>query len=151
MDVTSDTTGRWLSVIKPCLRYLNFFMPSYKEAKSITGKEKPEEIADFLQNEGVETVVVKLGKEGCYVKGQGKGFYFPPYDVRVVDTTGAGDSFVAGFLTGLLQKWNLEKCTQFASVVSAHCIQQLGATTGIPGFDEVVKFIEKHNKSSRKI
>lgn len=146
MDVTSDTTGRWLSVIKSCLRYLNFFMPSYKEAKSITGKEKPEEIADFLQNEGVETVIVKLGKEGCFVKGKDKGFYFPAYDVRVVDTTGAGDSFVAGFLTGLLQKWDLEKCTQFASAVSAHCIQQLGATTGIPSFNEIIKFIEKHNK-----
>ena len=144
MDVTSDTTGSWLSIIKPCLRYLDLFMPSLKEAKAITGKDKPEEIADFLQNEGVETIVVKLGKEGCYVKGKDKGFYFPAYEVQVVDTTGAGDSFVAGFLTGLLQKWNLEKCTQFASAVSAHCIQQLGATTGIPGFGEVVGFIENN-------
>lgn len=146
MDVTYDTTGRWLSIIKPCLKHLNLFMPSINEAKYITGKEKPEEIAGFLQNEGVEIVVVKLGKDGCYVKDSGKGFYFPAYDVNVVDTTGAGDSFVAGFLTGVSKGWDLEKCAQFASAVSSHCIQQVGATSGIPGYDDIVRFIEENKK-----
>lgn len=146
MDVTWDTTGRWLSVIKPCLRYLDFFMPSYNEAKLITGKDKPEDIASFLQNEGVGTVVVKLGKEGVYVKGKSESFRYPAYNVKVVDTTGAGDSFVAGFLTGTLKKWSLEKCAQFASAVSAHCIQHMGATTGIPGYNDIMEFIERNNK-----
>jgi Sugar kinases, ribokinase family len=141
MDVTWDTTGRWLSIIKPCLKYLDYFMPSYNEAKLITGKEDPEDIAEFLQKEGVETVIIKLGKNGCYSKGSGEGFYFPAYDVNVVDTTGAGDSFVSGILTGLMKKWDLKSCVRFASAVSALCIQQLGATTGIPGFNEVMNFI----------
>lgn len=146
MDITYDTTGRWLDVIRPCLKYLNIFMPSYNEAKFITCRESPEDIAGFLQNEGVETVVVKLGKQGCYVKGQVKGFFLPAYDVPVVDTTGAGDSFVAGFLTGLLQEWDLQRCAQFATAVSAHCIQQVGATTYIPSFNDIVEFIEKNSK-----
>lgn len=146
MDVTWDTTGRWLEIIRPCLKYLNFFMPSYKEASLITGRNSPEEIAEVLQSEGVGVVVVKLGKDGCYVKGDDKGFYYPAYDVKVVDTTGAGDSFVAGFLTGVVRNWSLEKCTQFASAVSAHCIQEVGATTGVPGFEDVVSFIENYSK-----
>ena len=145
MDVTWDTTGRWLSIIRPCLKYLNFFMPSINEARQITGQETPEAIAGFLQNEGVGVVVVKLGKEGCFVKGSGEGFYQKAYDVPVVDTTGAGDSFVAGFLTGVLKGWRLEQCAQFAAAVSAHCIQQLGATAGVPDFDTVTEFIANHS------
>ena len=146
MDVSSDTTGKWLSIIRPCLRYLNFFMPSYKEAVSITKKKEPEAIADFLLNEGIETVVLKLGKDGCYVKRQDHDFYLPAYDMAVIDTTGAGDAFVAGFLTGVLRKWDLEKCARFASAVSAHCIQSLGATTGIPGFKAIEAFIRSRQK-----
>ena len=145
MDVTWDTTGRWLSVIRPCLAHLDFFMPSYKEAKEITGNENPEKIAVFLRNEGVKFVIIKLGENGCYVLGPDGGFYHKAYDVEVVDTTGAGDSFVAGFLTGVVKNWDLRRCAQFASAVSAHCIQYLGATTGIPGFNEIMNFIEKRN------
>jgi len=144
MDVTHDVTGKWLSTIKPCLKYLSFFMPSYGEAKSITGRKSPEEIADFLQKQGVEIVVIKLGRDGCYVKSQDKGFYFPVYDVEVIDTSGAGDSFVAGFLTGVLKKWDLKRCAQFASAVSAHCIQKIGSTTGVLSFNKIEEFIEKN-------
>lgn len=147
MDVTWDTTGRWLEVIKPCLKYLNFFMPSYKEACLIAKEEKPEEIASFLQNEGIEVVVIKLGKDGCYIKGSGKGFYQKASIVEIVDTTGAGDAFVAGFLTGVLKNWKLEECANFASAVSAHCIQHLGATTGIPKYEEVIKFLKNGNNA----
>lgn len=143
MDVTWDTSGRWLSTIKPCLKYLDIFMPSINEARHITGRDKPEDIARFLQDQGVKTVVVKLGRDGCYVKASDKGFFCPAYDVEVVDTTGAGDSFVAGFLTGVLKGWDLEKCARFASAVSAHCIQHIGATTGIPEFEDIIEFINR--------
>lgn len=145
MDVTWDTTGRWLQTIKPCLKYLDFFMPSYEQAKKITGKKDPGDVAVFLQNEGVKTVVIKLGKKGCYVKDDKKeNFYLPAYNVKEIDTTGAGDSFVAGFLTGVIKNWDLRKCADFASAVSAYCIQSIGATSGIPGFDDVVKLMKEH-------
>ena len=145
MDVTWDTAGKWLETIKPCLKYLDFFMPSYEEAKKITGRNDPGDMASFLQDEGVKTVVIKLGKNGCYVKGpKEESFYLPAYDVKAIDTTGAGDSFVAGFLTGVIKNWGLRKCADFASAVSAYCIQNIGATSGIPGFNDVVKLMKKH-------
>jgi sugar/nucleoside kinase (ribokinase family) len=144
MDVTWDTTGRWLEVIRPCLGYLDYFMPSYNEAVHITGRENPKEIAQFLLEQGVGTVVLKLGKDGCYVKGKDVEFYHSAYDVKVADTTGAGDSFVAGFLTGLKKKWSLSECAQFASAVSACCIQQLGATMGVRNFNGTLDFIKSY-------
>ena len=62
---------------------------------------------------------------------------------KVVDTTGAGDSFVAGVLYGLAEGWDIEETTRFASAVSAHCIQQLGATAGIPSSETILNFLSQ--------
>jgi sugar/nucleoside kinase (ribokinase family) len=144
MDVTWDTTGRWMQIIEPCLKHLDLFMPSVGEAEKITGETRPENMAKVLIGQGVKNVIVKLGKEGCYVNAFGQNFYFPAYDVPVVDTTGAGDSFVSGILTGISRGWNIKKSVRFASAVSAFCIQSLGATTGVPSFEKVIDFMNTH-------
>jgi sugar/nucleoside kinase (ribokinase family) len=144
MDVTWDTTGRWLSVIAPCLPYLDWFMPSAKEAERITGKHLPDEMAAFLQGQGVSNVVIKLGKSGCFVLPEaGPGFTVKAYPARVVDTTGAGDSFVAGFLAGLLRGWQPQRCARLACAVAALNIRHVGATAGVPTFEEAIDFMEK--------
>lgn len=142
MDVTWDTTGRWLEVIESCLSELDLFIPSINEAKEICGTEDEKEIVSFLKKRGVKNVIVKLGAKGCYVDAFGKQYYQSAYKVPVVDTTGAGDSFVAGILYGLNQGWEIEKVTRFASAVGAHCIQQLGATSGVPSYNEVLNFMQ---------
>ncbi len=144
MDVTWDTRGLWLKTIERCLPNLSFFLPSYREAEKITKRSKPEDMASFLQEMGVQNVIVKLGRDGCYVKPEGeKGFFVGAFPTRVVDTTGAGDSFVAGFLAGVLRNWHLKKCATFANAVAALNIQQVGATAGIPTFDEACRFVEE--------
>jgi sugar/nucleoside kinase (ribokinase family) len=143
MDVTWDTTGRWLAVIEPCLPYLSFFMPSIREAEQIAGTDVPEDVAAFFLSKGVRTAVIKLGEKGCYVKhGVEPGFYTGAYRTEVVDTTGAGDSFVAGFLTGVLKGWDMESCAAFACAVAAMNIRAVGATAGIPTFDEARRFMQ---------
>ncbi len=142
MDVTWDTTGQWLSVIEPCLPHLSLFMPSIGEAKHIAGSEVPEDIAEFIQEKGVRTAVIKLGQRGCYVKhGAEPGFFTAAFRTRVVDTTGAGDSFVAGFLTGVLKGWDMRTCAAFACAVAAMNIRAVGATAGIPTFEEARAFM----------
>jgi len=141
MDVTYDVSGRWLEIIRPCLPHLDYFMPSAGEARMITGRSSPEEMAAFLLDLGVRNVVIKLGGEGCYLQNEHTSFYTPAFEVEVADTTGAGDCFAAGFLTGLSQRWNLERCAQFACAVAAMCVTQVGATTGVPTFPEIEKFI----------
>jgi sugar/nucleoside kinase (ribokinase family) len=142
MDVTWDTMGRWLSVIEPCLPHLSLFMPSIGEAKKIAGTEFPNDIAAFFQEKGVRTCVIKLGERGCYVKhGDEPGFFTSAYRTHVVDTTGAGDSFVAGFLTGVLRSWDMRACATFACAVAAMNIRAVGATGGIPTFQEACDFV----------
>jgi len=144
MDITWDTSGRWLEIIKPCLPHLDYFMPSIGEAKLITGRQAPGEITRFLRGEGVKTIVVKLGADGCYVENADISFHTPSFVVQPVDTTGAGDCFVAGFLTGLSNGWDLQRCAIFACAVAAKSITKVGATEGVPTFAEVMEFIESN-------
>ena len=144
MDVTWDTTGKWLETIEPCLPYLDLFMPSINEAKEICKTTQIEKITEILKSKGVKNIIIKLGKQGCYVDAFGRKYYQNAYNVPVVDTTGAGDSFIAGVLYGLGKGWDIEVITRFASAVSAHCIQELGATNGIPSHEKVLRFMNTY-------
>ncbi|MBN1917051.1 MAG: carbohydrate kinase family protein [Verrucomicrobia bacterium] len=131
MDVAWDTSGRWLGKIAPCLEHLDIFLPSHDEAREIAGLDEPEAIGRFFLNYGIGIVGVKLGPRGAYVT-DGERAHFVPSLVKprgIVDTTGAGDAFVAGFLAAHLRGWDLERCARFASAVSAVCIGSLGTTT----------------------
>lgn len=71
MDVTWDTTGKWLEIIEPYLPELDLFMPSINEAKEICGTHDEREMTAFLKKKGVKNVIIKLGKRGCYVDAFG--------------------------------------------------------------------------------
>lgn len=146
LDTAWDASGRWMELVEPSLPYLDLFIPSYEEARMIAGKDDPEEIADVFLAKGVGLAVIKLGKDGCFIKNKtGEKYTIPTYsDIKAVDTTGAGDSFVAGFLTGILQGWDLEKCGKFANAVGTHCVMEVGASTGIKTMDEILKFMKKY-------
>jgi sugar/nucleoside kinase (ribokinase family) len=60
--------------------------------------------------------------------------------VDVVDASGAGDSFVAGFLAGRLRGWSLVESARFGNAVAAHCIQALGCTAGVRDFEATRRF-----------
>lgn len=146
LDTAWDATGRWMKIIEPCLPHLDLFIPSYDEARMISGKDEPEEIADVFLARGVRLAVIKLGKEGCYIKScLGEKYRIPTYtEIKAVDATGAGDSFVAGFLAGVLQGWDLQMCGKFANAVGTHCVMEIGATTGIRSMAQILDFMNKH-------
>ena len=132
LDTAWDSKGRWMKVLEPCMKYIDLFMPSYEEAVQLSSKEDAEDIADVFLSMGVKTAVIKLGKDGCFIKDSGGEKYkIPTYtDIKPVDTTGAGDSFAAGFLTGITEGWSLYECGRFANTVGTHCIMAVGASTG---------------------
>lgn len=149
IDVSYDTTGQWMKIIEPCLEYLDYFIPSIGEAREITGVEKPDEMAEILMSKGVKNVVIKLGKDGVYIKNNEFEEVIPSYRVEVVDTTGAGDSFVAGFLTGLDKGMNIRECAELGQATAAHCVQAIGSTTGVVDFNKTIssmKTMEKRNE-----
>ena len=128
------------------MEYIDLFIPSIEEAIMLSGKEEPEEIADAFLAMGVKTVVIKLGKKGCFIKDSvGEKYFIPTYSkIKAVDTTGAGDSFVAGFLTGITKGMGLYESGRFANAVGTHCVMAAGASTGIKSYEEIVKFIENN-------
>ena len=146
LDTAWDSKGNWLKHIGECLPYLDLFIPSREEAELISSKTDVEQMADVFLGYGTKLVVIKLGKDGCFIKSaDGQKYTIATFnDVERVDTTGAGDSFVAGFLTGVLKGWDLAKCGKFANAVGTHCIMEMGATTGIKSFQETLDFLESN-------
>jgi 5-dehydro-2-deoxygluconokinase len=89
----------------------------------------------------VRTLGIKLGDAGCVIREQGETTHYPAYQVDVVDGSGAGDAFMAGFLYGCLHGWETARAAQFANATAAHCIQAIGCSAGVPPCDEVVRFL----------
>ena len=90
--------------------------------------------AEDLLGAGVGTVVIKCGARGCYIRNREGAFWSPALEnVTCVDTTGAGDSFVGGFLYGLSNDMPIEECARIANDCGAKAVQKVGATTWIMG------------------
>ncbi len=142
LDTAWDAQGRWASLLLPVLGEIDIFLPSIEEAKMITGLEKPQEIAAFFLERGVKIIGLKMGAEGSYVRDVAAEYWLPPYKVEAIDATGAGDSFVAGFLAGVVHNWDLERTGKFANAVGASCVTAIGATSGIRSWEETVRFME---------
>jgi ribokinase len=81
---------------------------------------------------GVKIVAVKLGSDGCYVTDGKERHLIEPVKVEVVDTTGAGDAFCAGFLYGLINEKSLVECGKLGNFVASRCIMKMGARAGLP-------------------
>lgn len=149
LDTAWDDTGRWMNTLYPCMRYLDYFIPSIDEARRLSGREAPEDIADVFFGMGVKHVAVKLGGDGCFLRaGQGsENVYLPTYKkFRAVDTTGAGDSFCAGFLYGLSRGFDMADCCRLGNAVGTHCVMSVGASTGIRSYAQTAQFM-KENKA----
>jgi len=144
LDTVWDDTGRWMEVLKPCMPHIDYFVPSLPEAKALTGKNDPAEVAHALLEYGVGTVGLKMGEEGCLVVSKsGDSIRLPAFQVKVVDATGAGDAFAAGFIAGVFQDWSLDKTAHFANAVGALCVTGIGATGGVSSFENTIRFIEE--------
>lgn len=120
-----------LTTLKPIIKRCFAFFPNEHELKLLTGK-RHEKGAETLLNEGVKVVAVKLGPRGCYVTDGEEKHLIPRYPAKVVDTTGAGDAFCAGFLYGLVKSKSLEQCGRLGNFVASRCIEKIGARPGLP-------------------
>lgn len=113
------------------------------EAEYLYGRSSPEQVADrILKEHGPEIVAVKLGGAGSYVKSKdGAELRKPAFKVKVVDTTGAGDGWAAGFLHGLARGWDLGKCAIVANAVGGLVVTKIGAITAMPSRAELRRFL----------
>ncbi len=137
-DIVSPKNEETLDDIRDILPYIDYFFPNYIEGKKMTGRSDIYEIADGLLNLGIKNVILKIGADGCLVKNKNGSFIVPAYkDADCVDTTGAGDNFAAGFISGLLEGKDLKECAELANATASLAIETMGATGGVKGRDQV--------------
>ena len=140
LDTAYDATGKWMDTLEPCLKYVDIFMPSIVEAQHLTGLSECREIAQFLRrNYNIETIAIKMGENGSHVSTSETELFVPAYPVNVVDGTGAGDAYVAGFLAGTIMGWDLKATAELASATGAACVTAIGTTAGIQNLEETLK------------
>ena len=134
--VCADTkipTFRSMSLrdLEPVLPMIDYFFPNDTEAAFLTGIDgNYEEMAGALIDKGICHVVIKAGEQGIFAADaeSGECFMLPALKVPVVDTTGAGDNLVAGFMDGLLRGADFRGCCEAGLEAAALSIQHLGAT-----------------------
>ncbi len=143
LDTVWDDAGRWMDVLAPCLAEVDYFVPSLPEAQALTGLDDPLEVARALLSYGVATVGLKMGQDGCLVvPAEGSPIRLPAFQVDVVDATGAGDAFAAGFIAGVRKGWSLERTARLANAVGGLCVTGVGAAGGLRSFSETLAFME---------
>ncbi|HLX64420.1 MAG TPA: carbohydrate kinase family protein [Planctomycetota bacterium] len=134
------TKADWERMLGPCFAHFDILFPSEVEAILITGETQPRKICDALRARGVKIAGVKLGERGCAILSDDGYAELPAYNVQCVDTLGAGDSFMAGLIAGMLRGLAPRDAVRLGNAVSAHCVQAVGATTGIRKLDEILAF-----------
>ncbi len=94
------------------------------EAKEFTGLEPEQAVQELAQK--VKIAIVKIGKQGSLICQDGVLTLIQPFPANALDTTGAGDTYAAGFLYGCIQNWPLEKCGRLGSLLAAKIVEQIG-------------------------
>ncbi|WEO97515.1 PfkB family carbohydrate kinase [Streptomyces sp. FXJ1.172] len=137
-DVGWDDTGAWDIAGLADLEHCEAFLPNAEEAKRYTGAECPRVAAHAL-TEYVPVAVVTLGPQGAYAvdRRTGEAAEVPAIAVEALDPTGAGDVFVAGFVTGSLAGWPLADRLAFAGLTAALSVQEFGGSLSAPGWSEI--------------
>ncbi|MCC8180363.1 MAG: carbohydrate kinase family protein [Planctomycetes bacterium] len=143
-DLVMDLDDWTLDDIGGALAHLDYIAPSRSEAEFYTGKISLPEIASVFKRYGVKNVIVKLGADGVYGNIDDREYHVGAMADAVVDTTGAGDSFMAGFMAGLQDNVSPELCLRLGCAASAISIQRVGATGAIHSRQQVYDYARRH-------
>jgi len=141
LDTDWDIYGNWLRRLEPALPAIDYLLTNEEEAAMLTGKERPQEAAEDLLARGPKAVAVKRGERGALLATRDGVAEYPAYRVKTVDTTCAGDAFVAGFLFGVVSGRPLDEAVRLGNAAGALCTTQI-SHRGITSLDDVRRLIE---------
>jgi sugar/nucleoside kinase (ribokinase family) len=142
LDTGFDPSGRWDGGLRATLRETDLFFPNEVELAAITGCDDPAEGLRALDN-GRTRVVAKLGSHGAMMLDGRRVVQVPAYPVATVDTTGAGDSFNAGFLHMWLQGAPPVECLRLGAACGALSTLRLGGTAAQPTLEEAEALVKR--------
>ena len=124
---------------------VDLFLPNESEAQLLTGHKDPEQVLRAFADLGLENTVIKLGSRGAAALRRGRLYTMASPDVEVVDTTGAGDAFDAGFLDAWLSGADIDEQLRRACICGALSTRARGALTALPFRDELVGVVEENS------
>ncbi len=117
---------------------VDYLLPNEIELRELTHTEDVLKGIHILKSRGVKEVIVKLGKQGAVYEDKGKLIGLPAMPVEQrVDTTGAGDCFIAGFLYGMIQWGDIPRAIKIANLTASYSIQKKGAAISFPNKSEI--------------
>jgi sugar/nucleoside kinase (ribokinase family) len=145
-DPNSDPSQGWSPEIWDVIRSVDILFVNEQEAQDLTGTSKaPEAIA--ILAERTACTVVKQGREGATAVRGAEKIQLEAFSVNAVDTTGAGDSFAAGFVHGMLTKRPLRDCLLLANATGALSATGIGGTAAQPDRETLAVFLNSHQVS----
>ncbi len=124
------------------LPLVDYITPNEDEARYFTGKDTPEQMAEEFLRYGVKNVIIKLGGRGCYYRNP--ELRLPAFEIEAVDATGAGDNFLAGFVSEILRGAAPAEALRFANACGAICATASGAGTALIDRAQVCAFLAEH-------
>ena len=143
IDMKRPKHGETLNDLAGVLSLVDYFWPNEEELATLTGKADVYKNISALLDCGLKCAVVKRGGKGCVIATKNNLIEIPAYRVeKVIDTTGAGDSFAAGFLYALSEGWRPEDCGKFACAVASCSVEEVGAVAGVTSLEKVLRRYE---------
>lgn len=134
-------------LIGPALPYIDYLMPNIEEAGWLVGTEDRSAIISWLHAQGVGCSVLTMGGDGVSLAVRGEDeVVLPAYDIDVVDTTGCGDAFTSGFISGLLDHLDVLTAAERGLACGSLVATDLGSDAGIENLDQVEEFRTTHSR-----
>jgi ribokinase len=150
ISILNPAPGKKLE--KNILKKVSLITPNRSELELITNRsvntvEEAEKAAQEIISAGVKDVVVTLGKEGALVVNSKKTTHVPTFEeVKVVDSTGAGDAFNGGLAIALSEGKSLVEATYFANAAASLNVTKIGTAPAMPYREEVERFLKDYQK-----
>ncbi len=130
VDILADGWPELLDMIAPALEHVDYLLPNDDQAMNLTGTGDVVEAARSLIGRGANLVAVTCGEEGSVVVYDGEVARVAAFEVEVVDTTGCGDAYTAGFLRGLSLDRTPVEAARLGSACASLVAQGLGTDAG---------------------
>jgi sugar/nucleoside kinase (ribokinase family) len=138
LDPNWDPSGEWRG-FEALLPLVDVFLPNQNEALALTGAATVEAALSRL-GQTCPTVAVKMGAQGALAAQGAETVHAPALKIKVVDTTGAGDSFDGGFLYGFLNGWSLERSLRLGAACGSLSTRKAGGTTAQAALEEALQY-----------
>jgi sugar/nucleoside kinase (ribokinase family) len=128
--------------LKQLLEHTDYFLPNDDEARIITGESSPLDQLRALSRLGARCTIMTRGGDGVLAARGDSQWMLAAYPATATDSSGAGDAFCSGIITGIVRDWEMPRMLRYASVLGATATQSLGTTAGVVDGAEATALVD---------